>query len=126
MFTVAGLFPLKPVMLLRLYVVIRRFPEHVPVHVIKTVLQYSVRLVRPALYCSEGGCFTFQFLPISRQEQNRRVIRFAERWAGEGLVCVPEGGVTMVEYTISTRVDGDVLKVCWSYCSEVGFIKVPP
>ncbi len=39
-------------------------------------------------------------------------------------VCVPEGGVTVVEYTISTRVDGDVLKVFWSYCSEVGFIKV--
>ncbi len=33
-------------------------------------------------------------------------------------------GVTMVQYTISTRVDGDVLKVFWSYCSEVGFIKV--
>ncbi len=61
--------------------------------------------------CPEGGCFTFQFLPISRQEQNGRVILFAERWAGEGLVCVPEGGVTMVECTISTRVDGDVLKV---------------
>ncbi len=67
----------------------------------------------------------FQFLPISRQEQNGRVIRFAERWAGEGLVCVPERSVTMVQYTISTRVDGDVLKVFWSYCSEVGFIKVP-
>ncbi len=75
--------------------------------------------------CPEGGCFTFQFLPISRQEQNGRVIRFAKRLAGEGLVCVPEGGVTMVECTISTRVDGDVLKVFWSYCFEVGFIKVP-
>ncbi len=31
----------------------------------------------------------------------------------------------MVEYTISTRVDGDVLEVFWSYCSEVGFIKSP-
>ncbi len=62
----------------------------------------------------EGGCFTFSFLPISRQEQNGRVIRFAERWAGEGLACVPEGGVTMVECTSSTRVDGDVLKVFWS------------
>ncbi len=62
---------------------------------------------------------------ISRQEQNGRVIRFAERLAGEGLVCVPEGGVTVVECAISTRVDGDVLKVFWSYCSEVGFIKVP-
>ncbi len=110
---------------IRLYVVVRRCPGHVPVHVIKTVLKCCVRLVRPALYCPEGGCFTFQFLPISRQEQNGRVIRFAERWAGEGLVCVPEGGVTMVECTISTRVDGDVLKVFWSYCSEVGFIKVP-
>ncbi len=67
----------------------------------------------------------FQFLPISRKEQNGRVIRFAERWAGEGFVCVPEGGVTMVQYTISTRVYGDVLKVFWSYCSEVGFIEVP-
>ncbi len=75
--------------------------------------------------CPESGCFTFQFLPISRQEQNGRVIRFAERLAGEGLVCVPEGGVTVVECAISTRVDGDVLKVFWSYCSEVGFIKVP-
>ncbi len=75
--------------------------------------------------CPEGGCFTFQFLPISRQEQNGRVIRFAERWGGEGLVCIPEGGVTMVECTISTRVDGDMLKVFWSYCSEVGFVKVP-
>ncbi len=44
---------------------------------------------------------------------------------GEGLVCVPEGGVTVVECAISTRVDGDVLKVFWSYFSEVGFIKVP-
>ncbi len=26
----------------------------------------------------------------------------------------------MVEYTISTCVDGNVLKVFWSYCSEVG------
>ncbi len=69
----------------RLYVVIRRCPEHVPVHVIKTVLQYSVRLVRPALNCPEGGCFSFQFLPISRQEQNGRMIWFAERWAGERL-----------------------------------------
>ncbi len=33
------------------------------------------------------------------------------------------GGVAIVQYTITTRVDGDVLKVFWSYCSEVGFIK---
>ncbi len=67
----------------------------------------------------------FQFLPISRQEQNGRVIRFSERRAEEGFVGVPDGRVAVVEYTISTRVDGDVLKVFWSYCSEVGFIEVP-
>ncbi len=48
-----------------------------------------------------------------------------QKVGGEGLVCVPERSVTMVQYTIPTRVDGDVLKVFWSYCSEVGFIKVP-
>ncbi len=41
----------------------------------------------------------------------RRVIRFAERWAGEGFVCVPEGGVAVVQYTVNTCVDGDVLNV---------------
>ncbi len=75
--------------------------------------------------CPESGCFTFQFLPISRQEQNGRVIRFAERLAGEGLVCVPEGGVTMVECAISTRVDGDVLKVFWSYFLKLALLKSP-
>ncbi len=48
-----------------------------------------------------------------------------QRWAGEGFECVPEGGIAVVQYTISTLADGDVLKVFWSYCSEVDFIKVP-
>ncbi len=52
-------------------------------------------------------------------------IRFAERWAGERFVGIPERRVAVVQYTITTRVDGDVLKVFWSYCSEVGFVKVP-
>ncbi len=47
------------------------------------------------------------------------MIRFAERWAGEGFVCVLERSVTMVEYTISMCVDGDMLKVFWSYCLEL-------
>ncbi len=29
------------------------------------------------------------------------MIRFAERWAGEGLVCVPEGGVTIRAVTVA-------------------------
>ncbi len=75
--------------------------------------------------CPESGCFTFQFLPISRQEQNGRVIRFAERLAGEGLVCVSEGGVTVVECTISTRVDGDVLKVFGAIVLKLALLKSP-
>ncbi len=31
----------------------------------------------------------------------------------------------MVQYTNTMRVDGDVLEVFWSYCSEVGLVKVP-
>ncbi len=53
------------------------------------------------------------------------MIRFAERCTGEGFVGIPEGRVALVQYTITLRVDGDVLEVFWSYCSEVGFIKVP-
>ncbi len=107
------------------YAVIRHCPEHVPVHVIKTVLKYSIRLVLPALNCPEGGCFSFQSLPISRQEQNRRVIRFSERWTGEGFAGIPERRVAVAQCTITTRVNGDLLEVFWSYCCEVGFVKVP-
>ncbi len=49
-------------------------------------------------------------MPISRQEQNGRVIRFAEKWAGEGFECVPEGGVAVVQYTITTRADGECVE----------------
>ncbi len=58
-------------------------------------------------------------------EAERRSDPICRKVGGEGFVSVPEGGVAMVQYTITTRVDGDVLKVFWSYCSEVGFIKVP-
>ncbi len=34
----------------------------------------------------------------------------AERWGGEPFVGVPERRVAVVQYTITTRVDGDVLK----------------
>ncbi len=44
---------------------------------------------------------------------------------GGAIVGIPERRVAVVQYTITTRVDGDVLKVFWSYCSEVGFVKVP-
>ncbi len=33
--------------------------------------------------------------------------------------------VAVVQYTITTRVDGDELEVLCSYCSEVGFVKIP-
>ncbi len=57
-------------------------------------------------------------------EAERKSDPICRKVGGLGRVCVPEGGVAVVQYTISTRVDGDVLKVFWSYCSEVGFIKV--
>ncbi len=72
MFTVAGLFPLKPVMLL------------IPCHMLLGLLLLNCSSTL-FLYCR----------------------------------------LAMVQYTITTHVDGDVLKVFWSYCSEVGFIKVP-
>ncbi len=52
--------------------------------------------------------------------KNDLICRKVERFVG-----VPERRVAVVQYTITTRVDGDVLKVFWSYCSEVGFVKVP-
>lgn len=73
------------------------------------VLKYGIRLVRPALKRPESGWF--QFLSVNRQEQNRRVIWFAKRWAGEGFVCVPERRVAMVQHAIPTVVCGEVLIV---------------
>ncbi len=67
------------------------------------------------------------FVSVSAYKQagaEGRVIRFAERWVGQGFVGVPEGRVAVVQYTITTHVDGDVLEVFWSYCTEVGFFKV--
>ncbi len=58
-------------------------------------------------------------------EAERRSDPICRKVGGGGICKRPEGGVAMVQYTITTRVDGDVLKVFWSYCSEVGFIKVP-
>ncbi len=45
------------------------------------------------------------------------MILFAKRWTGNGFVGVFV--VAVVQYTITTCVDGDVLEVFWSYCSEV-------
>ncbi len=44
---------------------------------------------------------------------------------GGGICRRLEGRVAVVQYTITTRVYSDVLEVFWSYCSEVGFVKVP-
>ncbi len=53
------------------------------------------------------------------------MIRFAERWAGEGFVCVPEGGVAVVEYTITTRVDGDMLTYFGAIVLKLALLKSP-
>ncbi len=85
---------------IRLYVVIRRCPEHVPVHVIKQSCSIASDWSDQQWTVLRAGASRFSSCLISRQEQNGRVIRFAERWAGEGLVCVPEGGVTMVSWKL--------------------------
>ncbi len=59
---------------------------------------------------------------IKQAEAERKSDPICRKVGGGGMLV---WGVTMVQYTISTRVDVDVLKVFWSYCSEVGFIKVP-
>ncbi len=43
----------------------------------------------------------------------RRSDLICRKVAGEGLVASRKRSVTMVECTISTRVDGDALKVFW-------------
>jgi hypothetical protein len=67
-----------------------RYPEHIPVHMIKTILKHGFRLVRPALNSTNHGYFLFEFLPIGREEQDGVVVRFAERRVGEGLVSILE------------------------------------
>ena len=55
-------------------VILRGYPEHIPVCVIKTVLKRGFRLVRPALNRPQHKYFLFEFLPIGREEQNGVVI----------------------------------------------------
>ncbi len=62
---------------------------------------------------------------VSAYKQAGAVIRFTERWAGEGFVGIPEGREAVVECTITTRVDGDVLEVFWSYCLKLALLKSP-
>ncbi len=72
---------------------------------LKTVLQWRVRLVRPALKRPEGGCFP-------------------ERMTG--LICQTPGGGGICRHpgreNNSDRVYGNVLKVFWSYFPEVGVV----
>ncbi len=59
-------------------------------------------------------------------EAERKSDLICQKVGGGGTCMHPgRGSNNGPVYTISTRVDGDVLKVFWSYCSEVGFIKVP-
>ncbi len=59
-------------------------------------------------------------------EAERRSDPICREVGGGGICKRPgRGSSSGLQYTITTRVDGDVLEVFWSYCSEVGFIKVP-
>jgi hypothetical protein len=54
--------------------IIQGYTEHIPVHVIKTILKHGFQLVRPALNRPLHGYFLFQFLPIGRVEKNADII----------------------------------------------------
>ncbi len=58
-------------------------------------------------------------------EAERRSDPICQKVGGGGICKRPGRGVAMVQYTITTRVDGDVLKVFWSYVLKLAFIKVP-
>ena len=53
--------------------------------------------------------FLFEFLPIAKVEQNGVGVRFAEWRVGEGLVCIPEVGVTVVQCFSSGSATVDML-----------------
>ena len=59
------------------------------------------------------GYFLFEFLPIGREKQNGVVVRFAERMTGDGLVGIPEVGVTAVECISSASTTVNVLIELW-------------
>ncbi len=52
-------------------------------------------------------------LPISRQEQNGTMIRFAERWAVERFVGVPE------RRSSSGPVHDVLMVMCWKYFGAI-------
>jgi hypothetical protein len=64
--------------------------EHIPVHVIKAILNLGIRLVRPGLDRPKHGHFLFWFLPIGGEQQDGVMIRFDKKGEGEGLVCIAE------------------------------------
>ena len=53
-------------------------------------------MVRPELNIPRNGYILFAFLPIGREQKICVMVRFAKRRAGEGLVCIPEVRITMV------------------------------
>ena len=64
---------------------------------IEKILTRGFRLVRPAL---NGPChwyILFEFLPIGGEKQNGVVVRFAGRRAGEGIVCITEVRVSVIQ-----------------------------
>jgi hypothetical protein len=73
-------------------------------HVNKTIFKCGFQLVRPALNCPY---ILFEFLPIGGEKWV--VVRFAEMRAWEGLVCIAEVRVTMVQCFSSASATVDTL-----------------
>jgi hypothetical protein len=58
----------------------------------------DARFVRPALNSPLHRYILFEFLPLGREEKDGVMVRFAERMAGEGLLCIGEVRVTVIQF----------------------------
>jgi hypothetical protein len=91
--------------------------------VIEAILKRGIRLAGPALNRHEHGRFLFQFLSIDWEQQN--VIRFAERRAREGFVCIAEVRVTMILNFSSPGRAFDMLIKFREPCFQISPVKIP-
>ena len=80
-----------------IHIILRSNPEHIPVCVIKTILKCGFRLVRTVLNGPSHGYILFEFLPIGGEKQNGVVVGFGARRAREGLACIVEVRVAVIQ-----------------------------
>jgi hypothetical protein len=93
--------------------------------VIEAILKRGIRLVGPALNRPEHGRFLFKFLSIGWEQQNGVMVRFSERRAREGFVCIAEVRVAMIQNAASPGRAFDMLIKCREPYFPISFVKIP-